>query len=513
MSDRGDHRDQAVRDIFKGAGVVYAGLVLEVGISFLAQVLAARYLQTAAFGGITVGVTLVNLGAIVGTVGLDEGLTRYLPRYGASDRRPIARRAFLVTLPVSVLLGAAIALNAEFLSTTVLRDPSVTTSVRIFGATIPFASVLVLAIGGIRGQEVSRYRVYVENLLRPTLRFGLVVVAVVLGLGQTGFALAYAVPYAVGAAAAVWLLSRTFDGSAAADRIDRERVGEVFRYSLSMVVSRTANFTHRSIDVFLVLYFVGAGAVGAYGVAYAAARLVGMFSMAFNFLGAPIASRVEAGTGVEDMVTAHQPALRWLVILSIPAMTPLILFPEPFIAGVYRPRYAEGAAALVVLAFAFGVDNVFNAFGNLLRGIGASRALAFDAAVGAVSNVALNLVLIPEYGILGAAVATLVSYLLMDALKTAQLWYLTERFPLSTAVVAPAVVGAPLVGAAYLLRGAVPTSLPGLVAFGAVFAAVYLVCVVILLGFEPEEVMLVRSAEERFGLPLGPLDWVLRRFS
>jgi O-antigen/teichoic acid export membrane protein len=510
-----DHRDQAVRDIFKGAGVVYAGLVIEVGIAFLAQVLAARYLRTADFGGITVGVTLVNLGAIVGTAGLDEGLTRYLPRYDRADRPPLVRRSFLVTLPLSLVLGAAIALNAEFLSTVVLRDPSVTTSVRVFGATIPFASVLVLAVGGIRGQEVSRYRVYVENLVRPTLRFALVVVAVVLGLGQTGFALAYAVPYAVGAAVAVLLLRRTFGETvrSATDGVDRERAVEVLRYSLTMVVSRSANFLYRSVDVFLVLYFIGAGAVGAYGVAYAAARLVGMFSMAFNFLGAPIASRVEAGTGVDDMVTAHQPALRWLVILSIPAMTPLLLFPEPFITGVYRPRYAAGAGALVVLAFAFGVDNVFNAFGNLLRGIGASRALAFDSAVGAVANVGLNLLLIPEYGIVGAAFATLAAYLLMDALKTVQLWYLTGRVPLSAPTVTPAVVGAPLVGAAYLLRDAVPTSLPGLVAFGAVFGTVYLVCVVVLLGFEPEEVMLVRSVEERFGVPLGPLDWVLRRFS
>jgi hypothetical protein len=69
------------------------------------------------------------------------------------------------------------------------------------------------------------------------------------------------------------------------------------------------------------------------------------------------------------------------------------------------------------------------------------------------------------------------------------------------------------VGAAYLLRDLVPTSLPGLVAFGAVFATVYFTAVIVLLGFEPEEVMLARSVEERFGVPLGPLDWVLRRFS
>jgi O-antigen/teichoic acid export membrane protein len=508
-----DDRDQAIRDIFKGAGIVYAGLVLELLISFLAQVLAARYLNTADFGGITTGVALVNLGAILGTIGLDEGLIRYLPRKTESDRTSLTRAAFIIVLPVSLTLGVLVSVNASFIASRLLRDPSVATSIRIFGATIPFASVLMLSIGGIRGQEISRYRVYIENLLRPSLRFGLVIGAVIFGLGQTGFALAYAVPYAVGAAVAVMLLLRTFDTQIVTPDIDPSDAVEFIRYSLPMTVSRAASFVYRSADIFLLLYFLNASAVGAYGVAYAAGRLVGMFSMAFNFLGAPIASKIEAASGIDDMVTSHQPALRWLVILSFPAMIPLVLFPEPFITGVYRPRYAPGAGALAVLALTFAIDNVFNALGNLLRGLGKARPLAFNGFVTAVTNVALNIVLIPEYGIIGAAIATFASYLLMDALMATELWYFTGTFPLSTPVVSPALVGIPLVGLAWLVRDVVPTSLPGLVAFGAVFATVYTFAIIVVLGFEPEEMMLIRSAEERYDLNLGPLEWVFERFS
>jgi O-antigen/teichoic acid export membrane protein len=505
-------RDQAIRDIFKGAGIVYAGLILEIFISFLAQVLAARYLNTAEFGGITIGVALVNLGAILGTIGLDEGLIRHLPRKAESERVSLVHVAFLIVVPFSLTLGVLIAANASFIALNLLGDASVTTSIRIFGAAIPFASVLMLSIGGIRGQEISRYRVYIENLLRPTLRVVLVIAAVIFGLGQAGFALAYAVPYAIGAAVAVVLLLRTFDTSVLSPEDDINS-SEFIRYSVPMTVSRTASFVYRSADLFLLLFFLNAGAVGAYGVAYAAGRLVGLFSMAFNFLGAPIASKIEATSGVDDMVTAHQPALRWLVLLSIPAMTPLVLFPETFITGIYRPRYAPGAGALVVLALAFAIDNVFNALGNLLRGLGKARPLAFNGFVAAVTNVALNIVFIPRYGIVGAALATLASYLLMDSLMALELWYFAGTFPLSLPVVSPAVVGLPLVGAAWLLRDVVPPSLPGLVAFGAVFASIYLVAVLVILGFEPEEVMLIRSAEERFGLSLGPLEWALERFS
>lgn len=510
-----DGHDQTVRDIFKGAGVVYAGLVLELFISFLAQVLAARYLNTADFGSITTGVALVNLGAILGAIGFDEGLVRYLPRQSDANQVSLTRIAFLASIPVSLTIGILVAVNASFIATTVLDDSTVTTSVRIFGATIPFATVLMLSIGGIRGKEVSRYRVYIENLLRPTLRFGLVIAAVIFGLGQAGFAVAYAVPYAVGAIVAVVLLLRTFEVNITDSDTDAKSVGaaEFVRYSLPMAVPRAANFVYRSADIFMLLYFLNAGAVGAYGVAYAAGRLVGMFSMAFNFLGAPIASKVEATSGVDDMVSAHQPALRWLVILSFPAMAPLVLFPEPFISSVYQPRYAQGASALLVLALTFAIDNVFNALGNLLRGLGKARPLAMNGFLAAVTNVGLNIVLIPELGIVGAALATLASYLLMDALMTVELWYFTGNFPLSYPVVSPVLIGIPIVGLAWLGRDIVPASLPGLVAFGAVFTAVYAIAIIVVLGLEPEEVMLIRSAEERFSVQLGPLEWVLERFS
>jgi O-antigen/teichoic acid export membrane protein len=57
--------DQAIRDVIKGAGVVYVGLFLELLIAFVAQVLAAQYLSVSGFGGLTTGTALLDIGSIV----------------------------------------------------------------------------------------------------------------------------------------------------------------------------------------------------------------------------------------------------------------------------------------------------------------------------------------------------------------------------------------------------------------------------------------------------------------
>lgn len=519
-----DDRDQAIRDIVKGASVVYTGLVLEIAIAFLAQWLAAKHLSLSGFGGVTTGLALLNVGAIIGSLGFGSGLTRYLPRLNDDERTALLRSALVFATPVGLLLGALITLNAGFIASTVFGDPTVTPSLQVFGAAIPAAAVLTVAIGGIRGAKQSGYRVVVENIVRPVVRFGLVILAVILGLSQFGFAVAYGIPYLVGAVVAVILAFRSVSGPVIGALSDRSLLRDVARYSIPFVVSDAASFVYRSADIFIILYFIDSGAVGVYGVAYAVARLLLMFSTAFDFLGTPVASELEAGEGIGEAISVHRSMLRWLVVLSIPALVPFLLFSGEFVAAVYRPRYAAGGTALAILATGFTAHNVLGPNVGLLEAMGHSRLIAINTAAAAITNVVLNLVLIPglelpggitvpPLGIEGAAIATVAAYLLRDVLTIAELRWLTGTGVVNRKVLAPVVVAVPFVAGLATIAPSVPGTLPFIIGVGAAFAVVYLVAVVVTLGFKDEEVMLVKSVEEKYGLSLGPVMTVVERFS
>lgn len=504
-------RDQAIRDIVSGAGVIYVGLILQMAIAFLAQVLVARYLSVGDFGGITTGTAILNIGAILGTLGLSEGLTRYLPRINDDEKVSLVRVAFVVTVPVSLVLGIVCTLGAPYIASEIFGDASVTTSIRIFGAGIPFASVLMLAVGGIRGQEVPRYRVYLKNLLQPSVRFSLVIISVVYGLGQSGFALSYVIPYAVVGGIGIILLQQTLP-SYSPDRITQDRISELWKYSLPMTVSKAASFVYRSADIFIILYFIGSEGVGSYGVAYAAARLVLLFNTAFNFLGAPIASRLESEEGVRGMVDSHQPLIRWLVIASATVLFPFVIFPSEFIGFVYRPRYTAGANALAVLALGFAVHNVLGTQGNLLRGLGESRVLAINGIIAAVTNVVLNIVLIPQYGITGAASATVMSYLLMDCLMTIELRWKANVSIISFRIVTPAILALPNFVIGLYTKNLVADNFSWIFLFCAIFASAYLSLVVVVTGFTAADMMLIRSVNEKLDLPTKSIVRLAEKF-
>lgn len=503
---------QAIRDVAKGASVVYAGLFLELLIAFLAQVLAARYLSVSEFGGITTGTALLNIGSIVAGLGLASGLTRYLPRIGEEKKRPLTTFVVAIAVVSSSLVGVTTILGAEFLATDVFGNPEVAVSIRIFGAAIPFAALLNVGIGGIRGQKHSLYQVVVKNIAHPLVRFALVIGAVVYGFGEAGLASAYAIPYILSALIALFFLYRTLPSSGRS--FDVGLTAEVARFSLPFTLSGVAGFVYRSIDIFLILRFLGSFAVGLYGVAYAAVSFMGMFSTAFNYMGAPVASELESDGNVEEVMRVFRSVARWLVIGSVCALVPLFVFSTEFISIIYRSKYTGGGPALSILAVGFAVKNVLSIHGPILTALGRSKTLSFNSVVAGIANVVLNLVLIPAFGIEGAAVATVLSFLLRDTLATAQVWYLLETTPITWTALRPVVVAAPLLAAfAGYVAPAIPTTLLWLLAATGAFGVVYLGGVLLAFGLSDTEVMLIRSAEEQYGIDLTPIDPIIHRLS
>ncbi|MFC7231479.1 flippase [Saliphagus sp. GCM10025308] len=503
--------DQAIRDVVKGASVIYVGLFLELVIAFIAQVLAARFLSVSSFGGLTTGTALLNVGAIIGGLGLASGLIRYLPRVDNSEKRAITRFAFSVAVIASLPLGLLVTLNADFIAATVFNDPTVEASIRVFGAAIPFAALLNVALSGLRGQSESTRYAFVQNILHTSVRLVLIVGAVTLSLNQFGFAAAYAIPYGVSLVAAAYFLHRSLP--AVSKPLDKDRRSDVFRYSLPFTITGLSNFIYRSADIFLVLRFLGSTAVGVYGVAYAAVSFMGMFSTAFNFIGTPMASRLEGEGNISGMIEVYQSITRWLVIASVCAFFPLGVFSTEFISVIYGGEYAEGGLVLTILAIGYGITNVLNVHGSLLQALGKSKFLSFNNAAAAIANIVFNVILIPAIGIMGAAVATAISFLIRDGLATIQVRYYAGRTPLSSATLIPVLISLPFIAIAGLVIPVIPASFVWLILVSVAFSLTYLLSILLVTGISQYEVMIIRSVEEKYGLNIWLFDVLVNRFS
>lgn len=497
--------DGPFEKLFAGGGLLFFGLVVELGVSFLAKAVIARVLGPVNYGAVSLGVTMLGFLSTITLLGLHSGIGRYLPRFeDENDRRGVLVSAFQIALPIAIVTGLLVAALANPIATYLFKDPAVTPYIRIFGLAIPFAAVTKLSIGTIQGIQQATPRVIVQNVTPPVTRFAAVAIAVVLGAGALGIAFAYAFAWvAAGAVGLYFVITRT---SFLSDVRPTRMHGELLTFSAPLVVSAVMVFVLTDLDTFMLGYFASTGAVGVYNVVYPIAQLLTMALSSFAFLFMPIISELHAEGSNDEMHRIYQVVTKWIFMVTLPIFLVVALFPDMTITVTFGSEYMEGGTALTLLAVAYFSHAIAGPNANTLTSIGRTRIIMWDNLGVGILNFVLNLLLIPPYGYLGAGAATAISYLVLNLLYSTQLYRETGIHPFSSGLVRPGIAAAILVAVVHwVTRMFFPITVPVLIVMFSIFMVLYGLVILRFGGIEDEEIMLVLSFEDRFDIDLGPL--------
>lgn len=503
--------DSFYRKLVKGGGLVFLGLIFELGFSFISQVIVARFFGKVDYGAVSLGVTVMGFAVTVSLLGLNKGIGRNYPRFDdLAARRGVLVSAFHMAMPLSIVIGGGIALFAPFLASEVFNDPSVTWVLRIFGLAVPFTVAVRLIVGAVRGVKLSRGKVIVRSITIPLTRFSIVLIVLFFGFGVLGIALAYALAYVVASIVGLYYVYRytpLFDGTES-----EPMYRTLLSFSAPLVISATMTKVLSDIDTALLGVFVSTGDIGVYNVVYPLAALLSIPLNAIGFLFLPMISELHANGEREEMSRMYKLVTKWTVLFTIPLLFAILLFPENVIALTFGREYLEGSIALQILSLAFFIPLVAGPNTNVLMSIGSTKQIMYFDTSTAVLNIVLNLWLIPKYSFLGAAAATSIAFILQNVLYSVQVYREIGLVPLSTSLLKPGIASLFLGTAlAYLVSHLFTVTHIAFLLVLIVFTLLHGVLIVFFGGIEQEEMMLVLSFEERFGVDLGPVKRLANR--
>jgi O-antigen/teichoic acid export membrane protein len=254
-------------------------------------------------------------------------------------------------------------------------------------------------------QAVGLFRVYNSRLIYgEALRLVLVVVALVLlGWGLAAAVWIYTLVTIVNVG---WLVVTTRRAIPFTLRVNRRLLSEQLQFGAKSYVQTLAQHLLLRIDLFMVSSFLGAAQLAFYSLALRLTELVLEIPQAVGLVLYP---RLASLADKEMHQLTAQACRRTLVITGLAAIGLAVLGPYIIILWYGWPYGPAGdplpwAAAGVLMMSLFFI---------LTRNFTSRNLQQVNFAVGAlalVANVALNLVLIPAYGIVGAAIATAISY-------------------------------------------------------------------------------------------------------
>lgn len=421
--------DRNVMRMARGASLNIVGaactklalLVITVVLSWtLGPPAVGRFAQAYALLMVLVAVTMLPFGS---------GAARFVAMHRALGEvnalRGAVRLAVGGTVACAVVLGALLFAFAPAAAHLVLHDKTLLVPLRLVAAALVPAALAESALAATVGFSRMRARATIKFIAEPVLRVAGVVLLIGLGLGLLGAMVALVVSATVEAVLAVRSLRRYMDGIPASATY---HVRTVVRFSL---VSGTAWLATNGLiwaDTLILGALRSSTDVGVYTVATRIVVLATFVLAPITQAFAPRITDLYHRGERERLRHAYRVVTRWTLVLSLPAFALLLSFPGELL-GLFGHGYGVAVGVTLVLAVGQLVNAATGPGGMMLNMSGRPGWSLADNSAVLVLNVALNLWLIPPYGILGAAVAWSVALTLVNVARVTQVWVVLRMIP------------------------------------------------------------------------------------
>jgi stage V sporulation protein B len=191
-------------------------------------------------------------------------------------------------------------------------------------------------------------------------------------------------------------LSRNFSGLKAA-----------IAFALPCYAANTAQFLNYRLDVFVVGFFAGTTSVGRYTLAVSLAQLLWLMS---NSVASVLLPKIAATTDLGDSVRHTAQVTRLSFWATAICAVALALLATQAIPLLYGEAFRPSIAALLWLLPGIVVFSIANVLAAYIAGIGKPRLNFLVSGISLIVTIGLDLALIPKLGIVGASIASTVSY-------------------------------------------------------------------------------------------------------
>jgi len=311
---------------------------------------------------------------------------------------------------------------------------------------VPFAIYLIcypiamVSVSGLRGSEMSTETTIIRDVVAPAVAIGVFLLMAELGRPLLG-AIAYYVSIQILISVpALYLLFRQIERPLEGMATAPGQMRDLLSFSWPLAISANLILVMNNFDILMIGFFLGSEQAGLYKVVQPLGKLVMLPLQSFTFLYLPIVTRYFEAGDTDFLREAFTATTKWISLLTFPIVLLLSLYSRSIIQVFYRPQYLPAAAALVVYA----MGTFFRAFvgpnGAMIKAIDQTRVDLVSSVAGVLTNIVLNVVLIPRFGISGAALATGVGYLVYNLTEVGVVYYMIGVHPFSFATVKPLVV-------------------------------------------------------------------------
>jgi O-antigen/teichoic acid export membrane protein len=489
----------------KGGGILFFGHLFEYASRFIFGIIVARSLGADGYGLYTLGVATSIALASFARLGLSEGLVRFLP--AALRERDEARAwgILQVGLAIPGLVGLGLGMIlfglANFLAENLFHEPAAAPILRWISISIPLIAIGRVLVAATRGFKRMQYETYANGIAFNLSRISLTVLLLGVGLGVPGALAAYALAWVVTGGLLFYFLNRLFSLKRPL-RAAQRNVREMLSFSAPVCLTQVITQLGGELELLLLGMLGTMASVGVYSAALRVQVVGAMFLMAADMVAKPIISDLHHQGETTQLGRLYQTLTRWSLSFVLPYFLTAVLFARPILA-IFGKEFEAGMWVLTIVSLGTLVNAGTGICNAMIIMTGHSKLTFLNSAGTVILNLILNLILIPVWGLVGAAVATALAMVIVNVARLLQVYWLLKLWPYNRTFVKPLIASAAALITGLATSRLIPAELNlfYLILNVAVLWSIY-VATIVLLGLSAEDRAILSHTKGRFGAVL-----------
>jgi O-antigen/teichoic acid export membrane protein len=437
--------DRSILETAKGAGFLAGGSFFELGCRFVMAFLLARTLGASGYGLYTLAVSAAALFFGISLLGLDDAMVRYVAMLSGRKDEPGVRGTIQVGLgiafPAGIAMGALLYFAAEPIADGIFHEPRLAQLLQLVAVVVPFLTVSNVLAGAARGFRRMDYYALSENVVQSLVRLVLLGLFLLLGgLNTVGAVVIFGISDIASTVTLTLLLNKYVHWRALHRLESRRDFKEIFNFAFPLWVSGLLR-QFRSYLAALILGASGTAAnVGVFAVVTNINTLAHVCLLSIYVAVRPTLAQLHDRGDRHGLGEVYVAATRWSLALNIPFFLVTVLYPDA-ILSVFGHAFAAGASALIILSVAELVNAGTGICGPIIDMTGHTKLKLVNSLIWTVLVVGSSAVMIPAWGVVGAAIAAFLAVVVVNVLCVIEVWFLEHLQPFDRTFVKPIVAG------------------------------------------------------------------------
>ena len=421
------NNEKHFKELLLGSAMSFLAKITGIMLGFVLTFVIARFYGSEELGNYSIVLSVMSVAFIMGTLGTNTSVLRLLPEQIAKHSYCSAYRLywklFYIVLSSSLVVSLVIYVFSERISNNLFHKPYLSDLLQAVAPVVIFASIGTLSVASIRALKNIKLFSILQTIL-PVIQLVFLLFLTLLFFQKYNSVYTWIIANLLWGTMAFYLLIKLFKASVnnKMDNVSVPKTTNLLKISIPMMLTTVMSMIVTQTDIFMLGSMSTAKNVGIYSTAMKLSMLSTFILTSVNVILAPKISELYYSNKNDELKILMNKTVKLISLSSLPIFLVLIFFGE-YLFSLFGKEFVTGYTAMILLLTAQAISVLSGPTEFFLNMTGYQNQLNYIIIVAAIVNILLNYLLIPRYGMNGAAFASMISLISLKIINTLYIRY------------------------------------------------------------------------------------------